>query len=324
MRFCCCRVVCPWNGWLRRLCSTGSTRTRAMCEFAQTGCHMPTVHSCGAAVHRRNPGVEISWLSALASKAELVRVNMERWRFPLQISPARWHLRSLGNPERPTFLRCVCTLISRHDIRGRETQRRSDILLLFYQHKSNLPQSRRRWEGLSQGVPLRELSNLGQTPPSRPLIAPALAAIRRRKARLGEEVTKSICFAVAEPPPPLSVGCSQTLCPQHGHPSQTRAPVNTGSPCDHTGLGTGREENQPALLFQQVWITESILPPNLLLSSLHTVVALQPVYSHTPRGTLTSDPWWLMQLSKRLQIWRQNWLWEHSGRRFFIFTGSFA
>lgn len=46
-RFCllCFRVVSPWNGWLQRLSSTGSTRTRAMCEFAQTNRHIPTAQS---------------------------------------------------------------------------------------------------------------------------------------------------------------------------------------------------------------------------------------------------------------------------------------
>lgn len=180
---------------------------------------------------------------------------------------------------------------------------------------------------LSQGVPLRELSNLGQTPPSRPLIAPALAAIRRRKARLGEEVTKSICFAVAEPPPPL-----RRLQPDAVSPARPSKP-NTG-PCQHwltvwshrTGNGPRGESARSVISAGLDYRVNPPAkpPPPLLLSSLHTVVALQPVYSHTPRGTLTSDPWWLMQLSKRLQIWRQNWLWEHSGRRFFIFTGSFA
>ncbi|KAK1894572.1 Fibroblast growth factor receptor 3, partial [Dissostichus eleginoides] len=44
---------------------------------------------------------------------------------------------------------------------------------------------------------------------------------------------------------------SDTLCPQHSHPSQTRAPVNMGSLCDYTRLGTSRVESPPALLFQQ-------------------------------------------------------------------------
>ena len=111
--------------------------------------------------------------------------------------------------------------------------------------------------------------------------------------------------------PPPSVGFGQTLCPQHSHPSQTRAPVNTGSPCDYTRLGTGREENQPVLLFQQVWITESILPPNLLLLLL--LLLLLPSYSsrsaasllsHTPGGLwlLTPDGFWGFFLLKYLTL----------------------
>lgn len=123
-----------------------------------------------------------------------------------------------------------------------------------------------------------------------------VSAIRRRKAGLGEEVTESICVAVAEPPPPLNRSSSrppqpsQTLCPQHSRPSQTRAPVNTGSPCDYTRLGTSREENQAALLFQQVWITESILPPNLLLP-LYSSRSAASLLSHTPGD---SDFWPVM------------------------------
>ena len=118
LRFCCvfycCRVACPWNGWLRRLCSTGSTRTRAMCEFAQTGRRMPTVHSCGAAAQRKNPGVEISWLSALASNARVCACEYGIAAFP---SPARCHLRRLDNPELLVYQRLhiprrVCSLIS--------------------------------------------------------------------------------------------------------------------------------------------------------------------------------------------------------------------
>lgn len=64
----CSRVVCPWNGWLRRLCSTGSTRTRATCEFPQADRLMPAVRWC---VQRRNAAVEMWWLSLLVSSTGL-------------------------------------------------------------------------------------------------------------------------------------------------------------------------------------------------------------------------------------------------------------
>lgn len=93
--------------------------------------------------------------------------------------------------------------------------------------------------------------------------------------------------------PPSPAGYSQTPCPQHSHPSQTQAPVNTGSPCDYTRLGTGRGENQASLLFQQVWITQSILPPNLLLLLLYSSRSEASLLSHT----LGDLDFWLAMIS---------------------------
>lgn len=74
------------------------------------------------------------------------------------------------------------------------------------------------------------------------------------------EITKVMHLAVAPAAfPPASH--SQTLCPQHSLPSQTGAPVSAAGPSDHCRLGTGRGENRPALLFQQVWITDSKSSP---------------------------------------------------------------
>lgn len=200
--------------------------------------------------------------------------------FPLQISPARCRLRSLDNPELLVNQRlhipgCVCSLISQRDIRGRQKHNGDPTSFCFISVNPTCPGAGgdERVSGFitrrsPQGAFPQQAKPALYHPRSLPL-----AAIRRRKVSSGDEVTKSTCLAVAEPPkkrsspPPLPVGCSQTLCPQRGRPSQTRAPVNTGSPCDYTRLGTGREENQPALLFQQVWITEPVLPPNLLLPS---------------------------------------------------------
>lgn len=128
---------------------------------------------------------------------------------------------------------------------------------------------------------------------SQPLIASVLATIKRRKVRRRGGLPCSSCNIPPPHPktssqPPSPAGYSQTPCPQHSHPSQTQAPVNTGSPCDYTRLGTGRGENQASLLFQQVWITQSILPPNLLLLLLYSSHSEASLLSHT-LGTLTFD-----------------------------------
>lgn len=121
-----------------------------------------------------------------------------------------------------------------------------------------------------------------------PLIASVLATIKRRKVRRRGGLPCSSCNIPPPHPhhktssqPPSPAGYSQTPCPQHSHPSQTQAPVNTGSPCDYTRLGTGRGENQASLLFQQVWITQSILPPNLLLLLLYSSHSEASLLSHT-------------------------------------------
>ena len=102
-------------------------------------------------------------------------------------------------------------------------------------------------------------------------------------------------------------GYSQTLCPLHSHPSQTRAPVNTAWPCDYTRLGTGWGKNQLALLFQQAWITESILPPNLLLPlySSHSEASL---LSHTlgELWLLTHDCFSCSMIGKQLKYIKIN------------------
>lgn len=130
-----------------------------------------------------------------------------------------------------------------------------------------------------------------QTHPSRPLIAPTLAAIRRRKASLGEEVTKSICFAVAEPPPPSPSAAARRCVPspaiqaKHGPLSTLARRVITPD------WERAERRISPLCYFSRSGLQSqsSRQTSSPLLSSLHTVVALQPVYSHTPRGTLTSD-----------------------------------
>lgn len=171
--------------------------------------------------------------------------------FPRQISPACCHLPSLGKPElHIPPLRLFFNLPTRHQRQRQKDNRDPTSYSCFISANPTYP----RTAGDKSRF-IARCSPQGAFPqqskhPSRPLIAAMLAAIRRRKASSGE-VTKSICFVVAEPPP-LSICCSQMLYPQHGYPSQTRAPVNSSSPCDYPRLGTGREENQPPLLFQQV------------------------------------------------------------------------
>lgn len=155
---------------------------------------------------------------------------------------------------------------------------------------------------LSQGVPLRALfhnkpkesGRRRQTRPLRPLIAPVgrdqeeKGEFRRR----GHKVNLS-CGSRTPPktaprrPPPLPSAAARRCVPsaavqaKHGPLSTLARRVIT--------LDWERAERRISLL---CYFSRSGLQSRSsrqTSSSLYTVVALQPVYSHTPRGTLTFD-----------------------------------
>lgn len=168
------------------------------------------------------------------------------------------------NPEIPACRRLriprrVCSLIFQHDIRERQKHNGAPTSYpCFISVNPTCPGTGgdKRVSGfitrcyLGAFFPTTFEKESGPAETNTPLTTPDcfhLGCDQDKKGELrqrGHKVNLS-CSSYNNPPvskllfAPTLPAPAQTLCPQHSHPSQTRAPVNTGSPCDYTRLGTG-------------------------------------------------------------------------------------